>query len=83
MIEKQYTLIGITGFARAATFLVREACTFSSSIFLECEGEAADLKNPPKSLIDVMSLGIKPGARIQIRAEGPDEYEALQGIESS
>ncbi|KXZ16589.1 hypothetical protein AXI59_01485 [Bacillus nakamurai] len=29
----------------------------------------------------VMSLGIKPGARIQIRAEGTDEYEALQGIE--
>nr|WP_268250623.1 HPr family phosphocarrier protein [Bacillus nakamurai] len=28
-----------------------------------------------------MSLGIKPGARIQIRAEGTDEYEALQGIE--
>ncbi|MFB0636178.1 HPr family phosphocarrier protein [Bacillus rugosus] len=81
MIEKQYTIIASTGFARAATLLVRAACKFRSHIFLLYEEKSVDLKNPPKSLIDVMSLSITPGNRIQIRAEGIDEEQALQAIE--
>ncbi|MEC1750162.1 HPr family phosphocarrier protein [Bacillus mojavensis] len=81
MIEKQYTMIAITGFARAAALLVRAACQFSSSIYLEYQGQAVDLKNTPKSLIDVMSLGIKPNTHIRIRANGVDEKQALQVIE--
>ncbi|WP_306481540.1 HPr family phosphocarrier protein [Bacillus halotolerans] len=38
MIEKQYTIIASTGFARAAALLVRAACQFSSSIYLEYQG---------------------------------------------
>ncbi|MDM5302618.1 HPr family phosphocarrier protein [Bacillus subtilis] len=74
MIEKQYTIIASTGFARAA-------CKFCSHIFLLYEEKSVDLKNPPKSLIDVMSLGITSGTHIQIRAEGIDEEQALQTIE--
>ncbi|ADM38640.1 HPr family phosphocarrier protein [Bacillus spizizenii ATCC 6633 = JCM 2499] len=81
MIEKQYTIIASTGFARAATLLVRAACKFHAHIYLLYEEESVDLKNPPKSLIDVMSLGITPGTYIQIRAEGIDEEQALQAIE--
>ncbi|KUP34418.1 MULTISPECIES: HPr family phosphocarrier protein [Bacillus] len=81
MIEKQYTIIASTGFARAAALLVRAACQFSSSIYLEYLGESVDLKNTPKSLIDVMSLGIKPNTHMKIRANGVDEYQALQAIE--
>ncbi|UUI83070.1 hypothetical protein [Bacillus halotolerans] len=36
MIEKQYTIIASTGFARAAA--LRAACQFSSSIYLEYQG---------------------------------------------
>ncbi|MGN7374234.1 HPr family phosphocarrier protein [Bacillus halotolerans] len=39
------------------------------------------MKNTPKSLIDVMSLGIKPNTHIRIRANGVDENQALQAIE--
>ncbi|MCY8070686.1 HPr family phosphocarrier protein [Bacillus inaquosorum] len=81
MIEKQYTIIAITGFARAATLLVRAACKFHSHVFLLHQKKCVHLKNPPKSLIDVMSLGITPGTHIQIRAEGIDEEQALQAIE--
>ncbi|KJJ41897.1 phosphocarrier protein HPr [Bacillus subtilis] len=81
MVEKQYTIIASTGFARTATLLVRAACKFRSHMFLLYEGESVDLKNSPKSLIDVMSLGIKPGTHIKIRAEGIDEEQALQVIE--
>lgn len=81
MIEKQFTMIASTGFARAAALLVRAACQFSSSIYLEYQGQAVDLKNTPKSLIDVMSLGIKPNTHIRIRANGVDKYQAIQAIE--
>ncbi|UQZ46783.1 HPr family phosphocarrier protein [Bacillus halotolerans] len=81
MIEKQYTIIASTGFARAAALLVRAACQFSSSIYLEYQGESVDMENTPKSLTDVMSLGIKPNTRIKIRANGVDECQALQAIE--
>ncbi|MEC1292543.1 HPr family phosphocarrier protein [Bacillus mojavensis] len=81
MIEKQYTMIASTGFARAAALLLRAACQFRSSIHLEYQGQAVDLKNTPKSLIDVMSLGIKPNTHIRIRANGVDEKQALQVIE--
>ncbi|WP_426982439.1 HPr family phosphocarrier protein [Bacillus cabrialesii] len=81
MIEKQYTIIASTGFARTATLLVRAASKFRSHMFLLYEGKSVDLKNPPKSLIDVMSLSIKPGTHIKIRAEGIDEEQALHVIE--
>lgn len=51
MIEKQYTIIASTGFARAATLLVRAACKFHAHIYLLYEEESVDLKNPPKSLL--------------------------------
>ncbi|MCY7781590.1 MULTISPECIES: HPr family phosphocarrier protein [unclassified Bacillus (in: firmicutes)] len=81
MAEKQYTMIASTGFARAAALLVRAACKFHSHVFLVHQEKCVNLKNPPKSLIDVMSLSITPGTPIQIRAEGIDEEQALQAIE--
>jgi phosphocarrier protein HPr len=83
VIEKQFIIITITGFARPATMLVRDACKFKSKIFLEYQGKSVDLKNSLKSIMDVMSLRIKPGAHFSIRANGMDEYQALQSIERS
>jgi phosphocarrier protein HPr len=83
VIEKQYKIITITGFASPAITLVSDAYKFKSKIFLEYQGKFVDLKNSPKSLMDVMSLKIKPGANFSIRADGIDEYQALQSIERS
>ncbi|WEY91212.1 HPr family phosphocarrier protein [Bacillus subtilis] len=81
MIEKQYTIMASTGFPRAATLLVRAACKVHAHITLLYQEKSVELKHPPKSLIEVMTLGITPGTQIQIRAEGIDEEQALQEIE--
>ncbi|PLR80353.1 HPr family phosphocarrier protein [Bacillus canaveralius] len=81
MIEKQFEIITTTGFARPATLLVSVACMFTSKIVLEYQGKSVDLKNSPKSIMDVMSLEIRPGAEFNIRAEGIDENQALQSVE--
>ncbi|WP_247747041.1 HPr family phosphocarrier protein [Alkalihalobacillus sp. BA299] len=81
MIEKQFKIIMSTGFARPATLLIKVACKFTSKIYLEYQGKSVDLKNSPKSIMDVMSLGIRPGAQFNIRADGIDEHQALQSIE--
>jgi phosphocarrier protein HPr len=82
MIEKQYKIIADTGFARTATFLVSVVCKFTSTIILEYRGRSVNLKNSTKSLMDTMSLAIMPGSYITIKAEGIDEQQALQSIES-
>lgn len=51
MIEKQYTIIASTGFARAATLLVRAACKFHAHIYLLYEEESVDLKIRPSPLL--------------------------------
>nr|WGD84783.1 HPr family phosphocarrier protein [Bacillus subtilis] len=58
MIEKQYTIMASTGFPRAATLLVRAACKVHAHITLLYQEKSVELKHPPKSLIEVMTLGI-------------------------
>nr|WGD95420.1 HPr family phosphocarrier protein [Bacillus subtilis] len=60
MIEKQYTIMASTGFPRAATLLVRAACKVHAHITLLYQEKSVELKHPPKSLIEVMTLGITP-----------------------
>ncbi|MFS0881167.1 HPr family phosphocarrier protein [Metabacillus niabensis] len=81
MIEKQYTMKTSTQFARTATLLVRAACKFTSKVMLVHQEKSIDLKNTPDSIIDVMSLGMNPGSKITIKADGDDEDQALKKIE--
>lgn len=70
-----------TGFARPARMLVSITTTYLSKLVLEYEGIAVELKYSAQSIMDVMSLGIRPGSPFNIRAEGIDAYKALQSIE--
>ncbi len=63
--------------ARPATKLVNTASKFASEISLEYQGRKVNLK----SIMGVMSLGIRQGAEITIIVEGDDEQEALVAIE--
>ena len=63
--------------ARPAGMLVKEAKAFTSKITLEAKGKTADATK----LMAVMSLGVKNGAEVVIKAEGDDEDAAIAKME--
>ncbi|SDH35002.1 phosphocarrier protein [Alteribacillus persepolensis] len=78
MQEKTFTITNDTGIhARPATQLVNKAGQFSSDITLEHNGKSVNLK----SIMGVMSLGVGKGAEVTIKAEGPDEEEAMKAVD--
>jgi phosphocarrier protein len=62
--------------ARPAANLVQTALAFQSNIFVEKAGR----KVSAKSLLSVLSLGVKAGERVAVHADGADETEALAAI---
>lgn len=63
--------------ARPAGMLVKEAKAFTSKITLEANGKSAEATK----LMAVMSLGVKTGAEVTIKAEGDDEDAAIAKME--
>ena len=63
--------------ARPATFFIQKANEFKSSIWVEKE----DRRVNAKSLLGVLSMGIVKGTVITLIADGPDETDALDGLE--
>ncbi len=63
--------------ARPAGMLVKEAKAFTSKITIEANGKSADATK----LMAVMSLGVKNGAEVVIKAEGEDEDAAIAKME--
>jgi phosphocarrier protein HPr len=83
MIEKQYTIRSSTGFARPASMLARISHQYVSKLALKYEESSVELNELPDSIMEMMSLGIRPGAPFSIRAEGIDELQAVQAIEDN
>ncbi|MCM1158103.1 MAG: HPr family phosphocarrier protein [Bacteroidales bacterium] len=78
MKEFSYVITDEIGIhARPAGMLVKEAKNFSSTITLEANGKSADATK----LMAVMSLGVKNGAEVVIKAEGDDEDAAIAKME--
>ncbi len=63
--------------AGPASFFIQEACSFQSSIWVE----KGDRKVNAKSLLGLLSMGIRQGETITLSAEGVDELAALDGLE--
>ena len=63
---------------KQATYFVQKANDFSSCITIESENR----KMNAKSLLGVMSLCVVTGASVTISAEGADEKEAVEALES-
>ena len=63
--------------ARPATFFIQKANSYRSSIWVEKD----DRRVNAKSLLGVLSLGIVKGMTITLIADGPDEADALEGLE--
>lgn len=78
MKEFKYVITDEIGIhARPAGLLVKEAKAFSSKITLEANGKSAEATK----LMAVMSLGVKNGAEVVIKAEGEDEDAAIAKME--
>ena len=63
---------------KQVTYFVQKANEFKSSIWLESD----DRKMNAKSLLGIMSLGVVTGASVTLSAEGPDEEEAVNALET-
>ena len=78
MKEFKYVITDEIGIhARPAGMLAKEAKAFSSKITLEANGKSAEATK----LMAVMSLGVKSGAEVVIKAEGDDEDAAIAKME--
>ena len=79
MMTKDVTINIETGLeARPVAQLVQVASQFESKIYLEVE----DKKVNAKSIMGMMSLGLAAGEKVVISAEGEDEQQAIESIES-
>ena len=78
MQAKELTLNNADGLraSRAAMF-VQVASRFSSQIFVE----KGNKKINAKSIMGVLSLGVKQGEKIYVFIEGKDEDDAIAAVE--
>lgn len=78
MTSKQVTVSNEVGLhARPATFFIKKANEYKSSVWVECDTRRVNAK----SLLGILSLGIVGGMQITIIADGSDEKDAVNGLE--
>lgn len=63
--------------ARPVALLVQEASKYDSTIYIH----SGDKRVNAKSIMGMMSLGLKNGEELVVSAEGADEKEAVDGID--
>ena len=79
MITIDLELTNKTGLhARPAAELVKAASKFKSAVKLQGNGKTADAK----SIIMVLTMGLKKGDHLTITADGPDEKESIAALKS-
>lgn len=82
MIETRITITHPVGLhARPASLFVQQAAKFKSKITVEnlnVPGKPVDAR----SILGVLTLGVLCGHEIHLRADGPDEAEALQALQT-
>ena len=80
MLYKEITVKTLEGIkSRTAAKLVKVAEQFDSQILIEVENK----KINAKSIMGVLSLNIHQGESIYVLANGKDEKEAIESIEST
>jgi len=80
MIERTVTVVPEDGLhARPASQVVEAANGYESTVTVgPVDGDAVDAS----SMLGVTSLGVGPGDDVTLTADGPDEDEALNELES-
>ncbi len=78
MISRDIIIKNSVGlYARPATFFIQKANTYKSSIWIQKD----DRRVNAKSLLGVLSMAIAGGSTVTLIADGPDETEAIGGLE--
>jgi phosphotransferase system HPr (HPr) family protein len=80
MLQEQLKVVNAVGLhARPAALFVGQAGRYQSSIQVRnvtAPGEWVDAK----SILGILTLGVEKDHEIEIRAEGPDEAEAIKAL---
>jgi phosphocarrier protein HPr len=77
MVEREIEIINKLGLhARPAAELVKMAAKFKSEITIRRD----DLEVNARSIMGVMMLAAEFGSTVVVRAEGPDEQEAVDAL---
>lgn len=77
MITKNITLKNKEGLhARPATEIAKNASKYSCSVIIDIKGNEYNAK----SVLTIMSAGIKDNTQMRIICDGKDEKEALESI---
>lgn len=77
MKEFKYTINDPLGIhARPAGLFAKQATCYQSSITISKDDKEVDAKR----IIAVMSLGVKKGQEITVKADGADEEAAIEGL---
>ncbi|OGR86813.1 MAG: phosphocarrier protein HPr [Elusimicrobia bacterium RIFCSPHIGHO2_02_FULL_57_9] len=77
MVQREFSVTNRLGLhARPAALFVHEAGRFKSSIFVAKDG----LEINGKSVMGLMLLAAECGAKIMIKADGPDEGQAIEAL---
>ncbi|HET8633902.1 MAG TPA: HPr family phosphocarrier protein [Gemmatimonadales bacterium] len=77
MTQREAQIVNQLGLhARPAAQLVRAAASFASDIRLEKDGMEVN----GKSIMGVMMLAAEFGSTVSVRADGPDEAEAVAAL---
>lgn len=77
MKEVSVTIVNRLGMhARPAALMVKTADRYRSQIWIRKD----DLEVNGKSIMGVMMLAAEPGSSLHLRAQGPDEDEALEAL---
>lgn len=77
MVSRTITIKNAEGLhARPATEIAKSATQYTSSIQLDVNGN----KYNAKSVLNIMSAGIKNSTEITVICDGVDEEKALEGV---
>ncbi len=77
MTEKEFTILNRLGLhARPAAMFVHEAGRFRSTILVNKDG----LEINGKSVMGLMLLAAECGAKLRVKADGPDEDQAVEAL---
>lgn len=77
MIEKEIEVVNRAGIhTRPASMIVKTTAKYKSDVYLIRDGFSINAK----SIIGVMTLAAAQGEKLTIRADGPDESEAVESL---
>lgn len=77
MAKEKVTVTDEIGFhARTASLFAKKASVFNSNVQVSFNGKTVN----GKSMLAIMTLGVKSNATVEVFADGDDETEALKAL---